>query len=362
MNGQTNRLTRFLFFGFLGLALIAARPVTLQEQARVTVVHPTGSFEVGENVSIAVVVSDAMDVFGIEIHASFDPSILQVRDADETTQGIQVMPGDFLSIGDGFLVANRVDNDTGEIVFALTLLAPAEPVSGSGELMVLEFNAAGLGSSPFSLDSVILVTQDGLALPVAIESGTLTVGDEGQGSVPAATRQAEPPQVPGSATETAVNPDNPSPPGSQAQPAAITMASEAATASAGISTTVEAQETQADSAGDGTAGQIITNEDSSSSEFTDEVRETRARVETTEEGESVPGERTTDLADGPVISENTGVDGLSEELAAGLGNRSTLVERNPQDEDTTALLFALMFVVIAMVALFIWLGRRSRKA
>jgi cobalamin biosynthesis Mg chelatase CobN len=140
------------------------------------------------------------------------------------------------------------------------------------------------------------------------------------------------------------------------------VVSAAATASTGSSTTAKARETQADVAGDGTASQIVTNEDSSSSESADEARETRARVETTEQGESVQGERTTDLADGPAISENTGADRLSEELAAGPENRSTLIDGDSQDEDTTALLFALIFVVVAIVALFIWLGRRSRNA
>ena len=59
---------------------------------------------------------------------------------------LQILAGDFLALDEGFVAANEANNETGQLSYALTLLAPAEPASGSGTLVEFEVEALETGS------------------------------------------------------------------------------------------------------------------------------------------------------------------------------------------------------------------------
>jgi hypothetical protein len=91
--------------------------------------------------------------------------------------GIQVIPGNFLDLDASFVVADQADNEKGEMIYALTLLAPAEPVSGDGVVVAFDVRALNTGTSQMSL-SAILSNRNGESLPVTVEGGVVVVGSD----------------------------------------------------------------------------------------------------------------------------------------------------------------------------------------
>ena len=61
----------------------------------------------------------AQGVYGADLSLTFDPTIVQVIDADETTDGIQIAAGSCPA--QGLTILNEVDNTNGTIRYALTL-------------------------------------------------------------------------------------------------------------------------------------------------------------------------------------------------------------------------------------------------
>jgi hypothetical protein len=90
---------------------------------------------------------------------------------------VQVRPGEFLDPAQGFVAANEVDNETGEILYGITLLSPASPANGSDALVWIDFVALTVGRSEWVLDNAILATRDGASIPVELEMGSVVVGE-----------------------------------------------------------------------------------------------------------------------------------------------------------------------------------------
>jgi hypothetical protein len=100
--------------------------------------------------AVDVVAENVTSMYGAEFRVKYDPSVLRVQDAAADKDGIQIQPGSLLPADQGFVVANKVDEAEGTIVFALTLLRPAEPVTGSGPLARITFEM--LQDRPSSID------------------------------------------------------------------------------------------------------------------------------------------------------------------------------------------------------------------
>jgi len=168
-----------------------------QAEARVYLAPAEPVLAAGETTKLTIWVAGATDLYGVELHLQYDPAVLAVLDADASRAGVQLSPGDMLDPAAGFLVANRADNQAGELDYAITLLAPAEAVSGDGVLVSFEARALADGNSELVL-SAILASAEGISLPVTVEGGWLTVGS-GQPSRPSPSPS---PTAPAPATAT----------------------------------------------------------------------------------------------------------------------------------------------------------------
>jgi len=193
---------------FLWLFIAWSTPARAQGPAVVYLDPAEVTLSPGETVGFTVLIKEVVDLFGVEVHLAYDPAVVQLIDAGEATPGVQIIPGKFLDPDEGFLVANSADNGNGELDYALTLLAPAEAVSGTGLILAFELRAIANGSSPLTL-SVILASADGASLPVTVESGRVTVSDEQAGGPPPtlAPEPTAPQSAPASSTATASSPD-----------------------------------------------------------------------------------------------------------------------------------------------------------
>jgi LysM repeat protein len=136
-------------------------------------VPSSSTIAVGETVTLDVQIQSVTNLYGAEVRLSFDPMRLQVQDAMAYQTGVQVQPGTFPNPADGFVAVNSVDNAAGTIVYAITLLAPAAPVSGDGILARIVFQGVSGGSASVIFTSVSLL--DNLTQPISASTGNATI-------------------------------------------------------------------------------------------------------------------------------------------------------------------------------------------
>ncbi len=128
--------------------------------------------------TVTIVIEDVQDLYAMEFHLAFDPHVVEVMDADPAKEGVQLEPADWWK--DGFVAVNNVDNRSGRIAFAATLLNPARPVSGNRAVAVITFRARKAGVSALSIESAILSTRDAEEISYTAQKGGIGVNPSGQ--------------------------------------------------------------------------------------------------------------------------------------------------------------------------------------
>jgi hypothetical protein len=149
----------------LGLSLLMVSGFTwaaAQSQAVVRIVPQTLKIRVGEVATVDLTVEQVSDLFGAQVHLTFDPAVLEVVDADASTEGIQVEPGTLPT--PDFVVQNIADNQAGTIDYALTQLKPSEPRSGDGLLARVTFRGKKAASTQILLEQFMLADVEGKAI------------------------------------------------------------------------------------------------------------------------------------------------------------------------------------------------------
>ena len=138
----------------------------------VWIVPAPQQIEGGQPTAVDIVIDNVAGLWGAEIELRFNPALLQVQDADPGAEGVQVQPGFFPS--PDFVAENKVDNAAGIINYALTQLAPKEPVNGSGVLASITFQGVNQGNSDLTLSVAKLATNQGQPI-LAISQGSQIV-------------------------------------------------------------------------------------------------------------------------------------------------------------------------------------------
>ncbi len=160
-----------------------AVPALAQERAQVYILPPTEAPVTGQPVTVDVIAEGVSNLYGAEIHLSFDPTMVRLEDADPQQDGVQITPGSLLAPDQGFVVANTSDNAAGTAVFAITLVNPAPSVDGGGVVARLTFVPLQPGALRLELENVKLVTRDLQTLDVSLKG--LEVQGSGQAVAPA---------------------------------------------------------------------------------------------------------------------------------------------------------------------------------
>jgi hypothetical protein len=165
-----NRKWRILLFMVIGLCFSIAPPIKADSTSTVKVSPAKLTLAANQTHTVVVEIENAANVYGVEVHLFFDPSQLQVVDSDQEKGGVQMVQGNFLDTDQGFPIVNKSDNETGEMTYALVLLAPAEPATGNGTLFSFDVMSVGEGESELTLTEVLIASPQGEPLPVVISS------------------------------------------------------------------------------------------------------------------------------------------------------------------------------------------------
>ncbi len=148
------------------------------ETAAIAPVPSSISLRPGETSKLEIKVEGEQNLYGVELHLKFDPSLIEMVDADPAKEGLQASPGDWLK--QGFVAQNQGDNTVGTFDFAGTLLNPAEPLHGPLSLVTLEVRAKTEGAAALTLQSAILASREGEAIPYTWQDGQINISTASQ--------------------------------------------------------------------------------------------------------------------------------------------------------------------------------------
>lgn len=162
-----------LLFTILIISTLSSITTTKKVEAvtayPVVSVSPRVSYgNVGENVNVSIVITNAVELFLYQVYVDYSPTMLSVVDITE---------GDLLRRGGAYTTFWRaVYNDTrGLAQIANSLLRGGQPVTGDGEAFRITFRINKSGGSALLLHDLSLQNQfNGKIEPVFNQNGTVT--------------------------------------------------------------------------------------------------------------------------------------------------------------------------------------------
>lgn len=100
-------------------------------------------FVAGQTAQMHIRTSFVENLSGVEVHLQFDPAHVQVVDAEPAQDGVQLLPGDLFVPNLTFCPTggNTVDNGSGRITYALTLLPPPTAMTGEWTVATIIWRA-----------------------------------------------------------------------------------------------------------------------------------------------------------------------------------------------------------------------------
>jgi len=146
--------------------LAAAGPARAQAPALVSVSPEYQLAHLGDTFSVQVRIDEVEALYGFDVLLSFPPELLEA---------LSVSDADFLAPGTGWAF---IDNDAGTIWVVHAQLNPTEPVSGSGTLFTVVFQADAEGATAaLALSSVTLSDREGYQISCDTQDGRARLGD-----------------------------------------------------------------------------------------------------------------------------------------------------------------------------------------
>jgi len=157
------------------LTMLLSTPVGygLAQSTTVIIDPPSSEVAVGTTTTVDIRIENVADLFGAEVHLTFNPALLEVVDADPSRDGVQIQPGAFLN--PYFTALNGVDQAAGGVHFAISEGPDDAVASGSGVLATVTFRGVAVGTSTFNFTSVILAAPGGIPISNAPQGGSITV-------------------------------------------------------------------------------------------------------------------------------------------------------------------------------------------
>ncbi|HEY72503.1 MAG TPA: LysM peptidoglycan-binding domain-containing protein [Thermoflexia bacterium] len=157
------------------LATLFSIPVGygLAQDTMVVIAPQSSEVAVGATTTVDIKIENAEGLYGAGVHLTFNPSLLEVVDAEPGVSGVQIQAGTFLS--PDFVGEHAVDQAAGKIDFAIAQAPPHEAVSGSGVLARVTFKGKVAGTSSINFTGVLLSDKSGTEISAGSQGGSIVV-------------------------------------------------------------------------------------------------------------------------------------------------------------------------------------------
>jgi hypothetical protein len=127
--------------------------------------------DLGGSENVIVQLDNITNVYGAQFSLSFDPTVLEVVDADGGTPGVQISTG--TCPAPDFVVTNTTDNTGGTVDYAATQLNPT-PACDGGDVATVEFSCVATGETDVvTFTDSIISDPDGLPIAHTTQSTTI---------------------------------------------------------------------------------------------------------------------------------------------------------------------------------------------
>jgi LysM repeat protein len=140
----------------------------------VRLIPASQSIAVAQVTTLTVQAENVDNLYGYQVAIVFNPTVLEVVDADAAKPGIQVALGSFVK--PDFVQQNSADNSVGAIICVVTQIAPTPAVNGTGDLLTISFRGKAQGISTVFFTDTTLARGDGTEIPATQESAQIIVG------------------------------------------------------------------------------------------------------------------------------------------------------------------------------------------
>lgn len=147
----------------------AVRQASTAGPATLAVIAPS-IVQVGDKFTVTIQAQGITDLYAFQFDLSFDPQVLQANSINE---------GSFLASGGSTVfIPGTIDNNAGMISGnAGTLVGNVPGVSGTGNLIVLQFTALAPGTATISLKNVVLLDSNSGEIAANLTSANITIQD-----------------------------------------------------------------------------------------------------------------------------------------------------------------------------------------
>lgn len=170
------RRSALILVGCWGLIVWVAVPVAAPG-ATMWLDPATLDLAPGDVGMLEIRVDNIVQLAGAEVHLTFDPALLEVVDAEPSTEGVQIAHGDFLS--PDFVVQNSADLTNGTVDYAIACMRLDQAASGSGVLARITFRALAEGETLVTISGALLADMQGQPIAVETESSVAVISRSG---------------------------------------------------------------------------------------------------------------------------------------------------------------------------------------
>ncbi len=201
---SVKRLALFLVVCSLA-ALAGARAVSAQEQAVLTLEIETADLQTGQEYWVTIQLDGAPSLWALNAEITYDPSMIYIIG---TQSGQPVSRGELFSPPESTVIVRNTTR-AGELTYTISMLAPADPIGGSGPVGAFRIYPLAPGTTELSFSRVeaTTVTFSGTGdqrtasapqpVPLTSQSLALTITGDPVTPPPEATATPEPTATPG---------------------------------------------------------------------------------------------------------------------------------------------------------------------
>lgn len=183
----------------LAFALTFARPASAAPSGSVSMNPANSSLDVGDSVALTLDLG-GLDIHEVHLGVTYNPSVVQVVDADAGTAGVQVLPGPFP--GDdtaGDVLQNTVSSGIINYQYALD---SNDEVSGNGTVATVQFQAVANGNANLAWSVRAITDGNGATTTASGSAAIVVVGSIPPTETPAPTDTPAPTNTAAAATNT----------------------------------------------------------------------------------------------------------------------------------------------------------------
>jgi hypothetical protein len=128
---------------------------------------------IGAQGEVFIFLSNITDVYAIEVYLSFNEAddIVTVVDANTTTTGVQVLPGNCPQ--PQVVQENLVELTTYTTEYVVTQTGATAPCNDGGVVMTIKFECLAIGTTNLTMDDVLVLDRESNILDITAQDGSI---------------------------------------------------------------------------------------------------------------------------------------------------------------------------------------------